>query len=84
MSELFAKFEINKQPRWPIISKLVAGSFLLHVILSACVLYIPSVRAAFNLASLIGNTRFVDKPYERTQIADDVQLVELTDRKSVV
>ena len=81
MAELFAKFEINKQPRWPIISKLVAGSFVLHVILAACVLYIPSVRAAFNLASLIGNTRFVDKPYERTQIADDVQLVELTSEK---
>jgi len=81
MAELFAKFELNKQPRWPIISKLVAGSFVLHVILAACVLYIPSVRAAFNLASLIGNTRFVDKPYERTQIADDVQLVELTSEK---
>ena len=81
MSELFAKFEINKQPRWPIISKLVAGSFALHVILAACVLYIPGVRAAFNLASLIADTRFVDKPYERTQIADDVQLVELTSEK---
>lgn len=81
MSELFAKFEINKQPRWPIISKLVAGSFVLHVLLAACVLYIPGVRAAFNLASLIGNTRFVDKPYARTQIADDVQLVELTSEK---
>ena len=78
MSELFANFEVNREARWPVISKLLAGSLAIHAIFGACVLYIPSVRAAFNLASLIADTRFVDKPYERTQIGDDVQLVELT------
>ena len=81
MSELFANFEINKQPRWPIISRLLAGSLGLHVILGACVLYIPGVRSAFNLASIIADTSFVDKPYERTEIGDEVQLVELTSEK---
>ena len=77
MSALFANFEINRQPRWPIISKLLAASLAMHVSLAACVLYIPGLRTAFNVASLIADTRFVDKAYERTQIGDEVQLVEL-------
>jgi hypothetical protein len=81
MSELFANFEVNKQPRWPIVSKLLAGSLVMHVSLAACVLYVPGLRSAFNLASLIAETRFVDKAYEKTQIGDDVQLVELASNK---
>ena len=81
MSELFANFEINKQPRWPVVSKLLAGSLVMHVILAALVLYVPGLRAAFNLASLIADTSFVDKPYDKTEIGDEVQLVNLTSDK---
>jgi hypothetical protein len=81
MSELFANFEVNKEARWPIISKLLGGSFAAHLLLLSCVLYIPGVRAAFNLASLIADASFVDKDYERTKIGDDVQLVELSREK---
>src|SRR6185295_19259603 len=81
MSELFANFEVNKQPRWPIISKLLEGSTLMHVSLAVCVLYIPGLRSAFNIASLIAGTRYVDRPYEKTQIGDDVQLVEIASDK---
>src|SRR5258705_7949152 len=81
MSELFENFEVNKQPRWPIISKLLGGSLVMHMGLAVCVLYIPGVRSAFNIASLIAGTRFVDKPYEKTQIGDDVQLIELASNK---
>jgi hypothetical protein len=81
MSELFSKFEVNSDPRWPLVSKLLAASLVAHVIFCVCALYIPGVRAAFNLAHLIGNTSFVDRPYEKTVIGDDVQLVELTSEK---
>jgi hypothetical protein len=81
MSELFAKFEVNKEARWPIISKLLVGSVAVHLLLLSCVVYIPGVRDAFNLASLIADTNFVDKDYEQTQIGDDVQLVELSREK---
>jgi hypothetical protein len=81
MSELFENFEVNKQSRRQIILKLLAGSLVLHVIVAASVLYVPGLRSAFNLASLIAETRFVDKPYERTQIADEVQLIELASDK---
>ena len=81
MSELFAKFEVNKELRWPVISKLLVGSLALHSVVIACVLFIPGVRDAFNLASLIADTRFVDKAYERTEIGDDVTLIDLTSDK---
>jgi hypothetical protein len=81
MSELFANFEVNKDARWPIISKLLVGSVAIHLLLLSCVVYIPGVRDAFNLASLIADTSFVDKDYERTHIGDDVQLVELSREK---
>jgi len=81
MSELFADFEVNKEPRRQIILKLLAGSLVLHAMVAASVLYVPGLRSAFNLATLIADTRFVDKPYERTQIADDVQLIELASNK---
>src|ERR1051325_762841 len=81
MPELFAHFEVNNQVRWPIILKLLGGSLAAHVLILSGVLYIPAVRDAFNLASLIADTRFVDKDYERTQIGDDVQFVELSSNK---
>jgi|ERR1043166_763298 hypothetical protein len=81
MSELFANFEVNKEPRGQIILKLLAGSLLLHTIVAASVLYVPGLRSAFNLATLIADTRVVNKPYEQTQIADDVQLIELASDK---
>lgn len=81
MAELFAKFEVNQEPRWPIISKLLAGSLVFHALVLICVLFVPGVRDAFNLASLISKTKFVEKPYERTEIADEVQMVELASNK---
>lgn len=81
MSELFAHFEVNRELRWPLVSKLLAGSFVMHLLFVVCVLYIPGVRDAFNLASLIADTNFVDKPYEKTEIGDGVQLVGLTSNK---
>src|SRR6266550_6695013 len=81
MAELFANFEVNRESRWPVIAKLLAGSLALHVVTAACVIFVPGVRAAFNLASLITDTKFVDKPYERTEIGDDVQWVGMASDK---
>ena len=77
MSELFARFEVNREARWPILLRLIAGSLILHVVALTCVLYVPAVRDAFNIAALLSDTAFVDKPYVQTQIGEDVQLVQL-------
>jgi len=80
MAELFANFEINKDPRWPTLLRLTGGSVLLHLLLLWLVVYVPALRDALNVAALIANTRFVDKPYNATQIADDVTLLNLNEK----
>jgi hypothetical protein len=81
MAELFADFEVGDELRWPIILRLLGGSLVAHLLAIACLMYVPAFRDAFNLASLIADTNFIDKPYARTDIGDDVQIVELTGEK---
>src|ERR1700752_387838 len=81
MAELFANIEVNRDPRWPILAKLTGVSLLLHLVLLWSAVYVPAFRDAFNIASLIANTRIVEKPYDATHISDDVQLVSLANEK---
>ena len=80
MAELFEKFEVNRVPRWPILAKLVGASLLVHLVLVWMAIYVPAVRDTINIAALIASTKFVDKEYERTQIGDDVRLVQLNEK----
>lgn len=77
MTELFERFEINREPKWPIISRLIGASLIVHAALLWLLLYVPVFRDTFNIASLIANTRFVDEDYVATQIGDEVQIVEI-------
>ena len=81
MAELFRNFEINRELRWQLVLKLIGGSLVAHVLALACVVYVPGLRDAFNIAVLLGDASFVDKPYDRTEIGDDVQMVELSSGK---
>jgi len=78
--ELFEKFEVNRDPRWQVLTKLVGVSLVLHLVFVWMVIYIPAVRDTLNIAALIANTKFVEKDYNATQIGDDVQLVQLSDK----
>ena len=78
MAELFEKIEINREPRWKVLTRLTGASLVLHLVLLWLVIYVPALRDTLNIAAIVANTRFVDKPYDPTQIADDVQLVELS------
>ena len=80
MSELFEKFEVNRDPRWHVLTKLVGVSLVLHLVFVWAAIYVPAFRDTLNIAALIANTKFVDKDYNATQIGDDVQLVQLTDK----
>lgn len=81
MAELFEKFEINDEGRWPVILRLLGASLTVHLLGLACLMYVPAFRDAFNLASLLADTSFVDKDYNRTDIGEDVQFVELGGEK---
>jgi hypothetical protein len=77
MSELFSRFEVNREARWPLLMGLVGGSIILHLTLAATVVYVPRFREAFNIAVLAGKADYVDKAYKRTEIGENVQMVEL-------
>ncbi len=77
MAELFTNFEVNRESRWQILLSLIGGSVALHLALVAAVVYIPAFRDAFNIALLAGKTNFVDRPYSRTMIGEDVQMIEV-------
>jgi hypothetical protein len=80
MADLFEKFEVNREPRWIVLTKLVSGSVVLHLAFVWMVIYVPALRDTLNVAALIANSRFVDKEYDATQIGDDVQLVQLSEK----
>ena len=81
MAELFANIEVNGDPRWPVLLRLSAASLVLHLMFLVSVVYVPALRDAFNIASLIAQTSIVDKPYAATEIGDEVQLVQLSTEK---
>jgi len=77
MAELFEKFEVNRNPRWVILTKLISASLVVHLVLLWMAIYIPAVRDTINIAALVASTKVVDKEYNRTQIGDEVQMLEL-------
>ena len=78
MTELFEKFEVNRDPRWKVVlTRLLGGSLILHLALVWMVIYVPTVRDTLNIAALVASTKFVDKDYDATQIRNEVQVVEL-------
>jgi hypothetical protein len=77
MAELFEKFEVDRDPRWKVLTRLLVGSLAVHLVLLWMAVYVPSVRDTLNIAALVASSKFVDKPYEATEIANDVQVVQL-------
>jgi hypothetical protein len=81
MTELFEESIIYRQPRWPVMLKLTGASLAVHITLLALLFYVPGVRDTFNIAALLSNTGYADRPYTRTEIGDDVQLVTVAGDK---
>src|SRR5260370_26203200 len=77
---LFDNFEVNGEPFWPKIVRLLGGSAILHVIVAASILLIPPVRDALSVAVMFRGASFVDRPYTRTEI-ENGDVVELTTEK---
>jgi hypothetical protein len=76
MPELFKNFEVNREARWPVVLRLLGGSVALHLALIACVVYIPPIRDALNIAALVAGSGYVDKAYARTKFGEDIQIVQ--------
>jgi hypothetical protein len=80
-SGLFENFEVNPEPFWPRIARLLGGSIALHLVLIACVVSIPPVRDALSIAAMFSGAGFVDRAYNKTKIENEGDIVEITTEK---
>jgi len=80
-SGLFGSFEVNADPFWPKVSKLLGASLVLHLILLAGIVYIPPVRDALSIAMIFSGGSIVDRPYTKTQIESEGDITEITTEK---
>lgn len=76
MAQLFSNFEINRTSRWPVLSRLLAGSIVLHAVVVAASFYVPAVRDTLNLARVFGDAKYVDADYEKTLIGQRAEIIE--------
>ncbi|HEX8776396.1 MAG TPA: hypothetical protein VF735_22695 [Pyrinomonadaceae bacterium] len=81
VTELFENFEINREPVWPILLRLVAASLVLHGALVASAIYVPGVRNALNIAYIFSDARYVDEDYNRTIVSERAQVIDLAQEK---
>jgi len=79
MAELFQNFEVDRiEPRGPRLLRLLGGSVALHLVLLVAVIYIPTVRAAFQITSILSNVSFVDQDYDKTAIGERAVMLDLS------
>lgn len=78
---LFEDFEVNGDPFWPKISKLLGGSVIFHALLILAIVFIPPVRNALSLALIFSGGSIVDRPYTQTQIENGGEITEITTEK---
>jgi hypothetical protein len=77
---LFDHFEVNREPFWPRVMWLVAGSGVWHLAILACIVLIPPVRDALSITAIFAGAGFVDRAYSRTDI-DDAEILEFPNEK---
>jgi hypothetical protein len=77
---LFDHYEVNREPFWPKMSWLVAGSGVWHLVLIVLILLIPPVRDAFSITAMFQDVSFVDRPYTHTEI-EDADIIDFSTEK---
>lgn len=76
---LFAHFELNREPRWPLLARLCAASLVLHVILFAVFSYVPTVRSMIELAAMFAGADYVSEDYARVAVGERAQIINIAD-----
>jgi hypothetical protein len=76
MSELFDRFEINRAPRWPLMSRLVALSVVAHGLFLVAIIYVPTVRSMLYVASTMSGIKLVSEDYDPTLVGQRATIVK--------
>lgn len=77
MGELFDRFEVNRAPRWPLMSRLVALSLVLHGLFLVAIIYVPTLRSILYVASNVSGLKLVSEDYDPTLIGQRATIVKL-------
>jgi hypothetical protein len=78
---IFENFEVNRDPFWPRVRWLLAGSLAWHAVAIFVIIQVPQVRDTLRIATIFSESGFVDRPYEKTEIEDLVEITEITTEK---
>jgi hypothetical protein len=77
MTELFDRFEVDRVPRWPLMSRLVALSVVLHGLFFVAVVYVPALRGLIYVAGSVAGLEFVSEDYDRSLVGQRATIVKL-------
>jgi len=77
MAELFDRFQIDRVPRWPLLSRLVALSVVAHGLFFVTVAYVPTLRNLLYVAGAMSGLKFVSEDYDPTLIGQRATIVKL-------
>jgi hypothetical protein len=77
MAQLFESFEINRVPRWPLMSRLVALSVVAHGLFFVAVAYVPKLQSLFAVAGSLAGIKVVDQDYDKTLIGQRATLIRV-------
>ncbi|MDT7779207.1 MAG: hypothetical protein QOC99_1719 [Acidobacteriota bacterium] len=76
MKELFDKFEINRMPRWPLMSRLVALSVVVHGLLLVAIVYVPTLRSMLYVAGTVTGLKFVSEDYDASLVGQRATVIQ--------
>jgi hypothetical protein len=76
MAELFDRIEINRAPRWPLLSRLLALSVVVHGLFLLAMVYVPELRSILYVAGNMSGIKFVSEDYDRTLIGQRATVVQ--------
>jgi hypothetical protein len=79
MAELFDRYAVDRVPRWPLMSRLVALSVVAHGLFLVAVVYVPSLRNLIRVAGAMSGIEFVSEDYDRTLLGQRATIVKLTE-----
>lgn len=78
---LFENFEVNREPFWPRVKWLLAGSVAWHLFAIFVIASVPQVRDTLRIASIFADAGIVDRPYDKTEIENLGEITEITTEK---
>ncbi|HEV2765093.1 MAG TPA: hypothetical protein VGV38_19075 [Pyrinomonadaceae bacterium] len=81
MAELFDSFEINADRRWPRVLRTLAGSVVVHALLVAAIVFVPSLRSALHLVGVFAGADYVDEDYALADVRDRATIIRLSQDK---